>query len=214
MKVENDATKISIKNRSIKDNNKDKMDEDDIGHVITDQSLGNDGSKKRKRKKKNKKKKNKKRQNSQIFVSSDNSMEVSESLIEEQSNVKSSLDPPIKVRKRSLSEEHHRTIFDEKLIELSTKNENQTCSNGEILSKESNEPTIKCDPQTSKNTKVLSKRDQIVRTRKSLPVFKFKSQICRLVSENAVVLVVAETVCRTLDIHLTIKNYFPFEFFN
>lgn len=49
---------------------------------------------------------------------------------------------------------------------------------------------------SSSNPQQLKK--QHAETRRNLPVFKFKNEICRMVADNEVLLVVAETVC---DIH-------------
>jgi HrpA-like RNA helicase len=48
------------------------------------------------------------------------------------------------------------------------------------------------DQSATENPQTFKK--QHAATRRNLPVFKYKNEICRLIAENEVILVVAETV--------------------
>jgi HrpA-like RNA helicase len=50
-------------------------------------------------------------------------------------------------------------------------------------------------PSNSSNSNPQHLKKQHAETRRNLPIFKYKNEICRMVADNEVLLVVAETVC-------------------
>lgn len=72
------------------------------------------------------------------------------------------------------------------------------CNSDIITTTTATAKTNKIPFQSSSNHILLGSRQKLerqhVETRRQLPVFKFRNEICKLVQENEVLLVIAETV--------------------